>query len=153
MALGNFNMTFDKQYYINALKKRHSHLVFGYNGTVYDHQLIGYIVTEATLLSPNSIHVKKQSDIWYVVSEHDWINEICDDESYLFTEKYFGDPDDFYHLSGVVLSAFSNGVGLALDGKITISHHISERELEAIQPEIDQLSGRTVFFKSVENLQ
>ena len=63
------------------------------------------------------------------------------------------DTELFYHLSGTILAAFSNGVGLALDGKITISHHISERELETIQLEIDQLSGRTVFFKSVETYE
>ena len=91
----------------------------------------------------------KRSNIWYVVSEYDWINNLCDDESYLLEPNYFPGADNFYHLSGAILSAFSNGVGLALDGKITTSYNLSDNDLNEIKKEVEQLKGRIIFFKSV----
>ena len=75
---------------------------------------------------------------------------MCDDESYLFDPNYLPNADMFYHLSGCILSAFSNGVGLALDGKITTSYNLSNNELENIKIEVSNLENRVVFFKSVE---
>jgi hypothetical protein len=109
-------MNSEKYCFINGLKK-HANLIFGYNGNLYDRQLLGFVTVEASIFSDNPISVKKLSNIWYVTSEHDWISNLCDDESYLFEPNYLPGADNFYHLSGVILSAFSNGVGLALNGK------------------------------------
>ncbi|MDV2440826.1 hypothetical protein QR665_15295 [Acinetobacter gerneri] len=146
-------MDIEKYRFIDGLKRKHANLIFGYNGNIYDRHLIGFITTEAAVFSPNAVSVRKIGNMWFVTSSLDWISHLCDDDSYLFKPNYMPDAGLFYHLSGTILAAFSNGVGLALDGKITISHHISERELETIQLEIDQLSGRTVFFKSVETYE
>lgn len=143
-------MNSDKYCFIHGLKRKHANLILGFNGKIYDHQLLGFLTVEATTLSPNTISVKKLSNIWYVSSEYDWIKDLCDDESYLFDANYLPHSGLFYHLSGCILSAFSNGVGLALNGKITTSYNLSDDELENIKLEILNLENRTVFFKSVE---
>ena len=140
----------EKYCFINGLKRRHANLIFGYNGNLYDRQLLGFNTAEAAALSPDSISVKKLSNIWYVVSEYDWINNLSDDESYLFKPNYLPDADNFYHLSGAILSAFSNGVGLALNGEITTSYNLSDNDLSQIKNEVEQLKSRVVFFKSID---
>mgnify|MGYP006175385453 FL=1 len=132
------------------MKRRHANLIFGYNGNLYDRQLLGFITVEVAILSTNPISVKKLSNIWYVVSEYDWISNLCDDESYLLEPNYFPDANNFYHLSGSILSAFSNGVGLALDGEITTSYNLCDNDLNEVKNEVEQLKGRVIFFKSVD---
>ncbi|MEG0651401.1 MAG: hypothetical protein RR479_04155, partial [Acinetobacter sp.] len=143
-------MNTEKYCFINGLKRRHANLIFGYNGNLYDRQLLGFITVEAAILSTNPISVKKLSNIWYVVSEYDWISNLCDDESYLLEPNYFPDANNFYHLSGSILSAFSNGVGLALDGEITTSYNLCDNDLNEVKNEVEQLKGRVIFFKSVD---
>lgn len=145
-------MNSEKYCFINGLKKKHANLIFGYNGNLYDRQLLGFVTVEASIFSDNPISVKKLSNIWYVTSEHDWISNLCDDESYLFEPNYLPGADNFYHLSGVILSAFSNGVGLALNGKITISHNLTDEDLNEIRIEVTNLENRVVFFKSVDSI-
>ncbi|OUY08303.1 hypothetical protein [Acinetobacter populi] len=137
--------------FIKSLRKRHASLVFGYNGNLYDRQLLGFITFEAALLSPDAISVKKLSNIWYITSKYDWIGDLCDDESYLLKPNYLPCADLFHHLAGVILAAFSNGVGLALDGEITASYNLDKSELDNIALEIKNMDKRVLFFKSVED--
>ena len=64
-------MNSEKYCFINGLKKKHANLIFGYNGNLYDRQLLGFVTVEASIFSDNPISVKKLSNIWYVTSEHD----------------------------------------------------------------------------------
>ena len=146
-------MNSDRYSFINGLKRRHANLIFGYNGKLYDKQLLGFVTVEAALFSPNAINIKKVSNIWYVSSEYDWINDLCDEESYLFDANYLPGAGNFYHLSGTILSAFSNGVGLALNGKITISYNLTDSDLREIKNEVENLKKRVIFFKSIDSFE
>lgn len=143
-------MNSEKYTFINGLKRRHANLIFGYNDNIYDRHLLGFITVEATLLSQNAISIKKISSIWYVASDYDWIKDLCDEDNYLFDANYLPGVGDFYHLSGTILSAFSNGVGLALNGEITNSYNLTDSDLNEIKIEVENLKNRVVFFKSVE---
>jgi hypothetical protein len=50
-------MNSEKYCFINGLKK-HANLIFGYNGNLYDRQLLGFVTVEASIFSDNPISVK-----------------------------------------------------------------------------------------------
>ncbi len=137
-----------KDGFVKVLKKRHTNLIFGFDGHVYDRHLLGYISYEVGVLCKSDFQIKKIDQFWIINAEKDWVKFFTSiDQDYLFKALYLS---YFEHASGVVLAAFSNGVCMALSGKITISYNLTEKDLKFIQIQISNHTGRTLIFKTIE---
>ncbi|WP_312971135.1 hypothetical protein [Acinetobacter gerneri] len=139
--------------YVKVLKKKYSRFVFGIDEPIRDEYLLGYITKEVGFLIKTGLQVFKRGNFWFINAE-DWVSNFTNNDlEYLFSYDVWYGFGYLSQVSGVVLSAFSNGVGLALDGKITASYNLTEEELSEISNEIEFLKNRVVFFKSVENYE
>lgn len=139
--------------YIKVLKKKYSRFVFGIDEPIRDEYLLGYITKEVGFLIKTGLQVFKKGDFWFINAE-DWVSNFThNDLEYLFSYDIWYGFGYLSQVSGVVLSAFSNGVGLALDGKITASYNLNEEELSEIKAQIQNMRNRVIFFKSVETYE
>ncbi|WP_140404386.1 hypothetical protein [Acinetobacter populi] len=142
----------EKDTYVKVLRKKYADFLFGYNNQIYDEHLLGYITKEIGFLVKEDFNIYKIDNFWVLGTSLDWVKKFTKiDEDYLLKIDHWYGYGYYTQLSGVVLSAFSKGVGLALDGEITASYNLDKSELDDIALEIKNMDKRVLFFKSVED--